>query len=125
MTATPDTKAARKAVITAAMDLAADVAENRLDPAALTAQLNAEAQTLFGAVVGPDDPLWPLQLDVTRQVLAAGGVPADELSEWLAVARRREAVSSETGSETQQSDARVPVAELNLGDHCPSCDTGP
>ncbi|WHU48668.1 flagellar hook-length control protein [Gordonia sp. L191] len=107
MTATPDTKAARKAVITAAMDLAADVAENRLDPAELTAQLNAEARTLFGAVVGPHDPLWPLQLDVTRQMLAAGGVPADELSEWLAVARRREAVSSETGSETQPPEPDV------------------
>ena len=48
----------------------------------------AECSTLLGNVTGPDDPLWPLQVEVCRAVLAAGGIPADELSEWLAVARR-------------------------------------
>lgn len=45
-----------------------------------------ECRELFAAVVGPGDPLWPLHIEVTRQVLAADGIPAGELTEWLAVA---------------------------------------
>ncbi|MFA1701656.1 flagellar hook-length control protein [Mycobacterium intracellulare] len=76
-------------VVTAAMSIAKDAAEGRLAPTDLQTQAVAELRELFGTVVGPDDPAWPVQLDVARQVLAAGGIPADELSEWLAVARHR------------------------------------
>ena len=41
-----------------------------------------ECRELFGTVL-------PLHVDIARQVLALDGMPADELAEWLAVARRR------------------------------------
>lgn len=86
----PDRLALAQASIDACMDVAADVAEARLDPARLAAAVAAEQRALFGTVVGPGDPLWDLHCDVARQVLAAGGVSGDELAEWLAVTRRRE-----------------------------------
>lgn len=76
--------------IEAAMSVADDVAQGRLDPATLEQQAVTELRELFAVVVGPDDPLWPVQLDVARGVLAAGGLDASELSEWAAVARRRD-----------------------------------
>lgn len=79
----------KRDAVEAAMALADDVAEGRLTPAQLEAQAAAELRALFGTVVGEGDPAWPVQLDVARGVLAAGGIPADELSEWLAVARHR------------------------------------
>lgn len=75
--------------IKAASSVARDVADGRLDPADLEATAVAECRALFGTVAGPGDPLWALHLDVARQVLALDGVPADELAEWLAVARQR------------------------------------
>lgn len=76
-------------VITAAMSVARDAAEGRLAPAELEAQAVAELRSLLGTVSGPGDPLWALQIDVARRVLAAGGIGADELAEWAAVARAR------------------------------------
>lgn len=92
----------KRDVIESAMSIADDAAQGRLDPAALEAQAVAELRKLFGAVVGPDDSAWPVQLDVARQVLALGGVPADELAEWLAVERQRagEPVSQPDPDET-------------------------
>jgi hypothetical protein len=75
--------------IKAASSVARDAAEGRLSPAALEQHAVTECRGLFGTVAGPDDPLWSLHLDVARQVLALDGVPADELAEWLAVARQR------------------------------------
>jgi hypothetical protein len=76
--------------IKAAMAVAKDVAEGRVVPAQLDAAALEACRSLFAAVVGPDDPLWALQAEVARQVIAQGGVTANELSEWLAVQRRRE-----------------------------------
>ncbi|WP_188108865.1 flagellar hook-length control protein [Mycolicibacter arupensis] len=75
--------------IKAAASVARDVADGKLAPADLEAAAAAECRALFGTVAGPDDPLWPLQVDIARQVLALDGVPADALAEWLAVARQR------------------------------------
>lgn len=75
--------------IKAASSVARDAAEGRLSPAALEQQAVTECRELFGTVAGAVDPLWPLHLDVARQVLARDGIPADELAEWLAVARQR------------------------------------
>lgn len=80
----------KRDVVTAAMSLADDVAEGKLDPATLEQQAVAELRELVGTVVGEEDPLWSLQLQVASGVLAAGGISTDELSEWLAVQRRRE-----------------------------------
>lgn len=83
------TTAGAVAAINAAMDVAADVAEGRLAPAQLTAEAVEACRELVGTVAGAEDPLWPVQLDITRQVLAAGGIPAGELAEWVAVMRTR------------------------------------
>lgn len=81
---------AGQTAIKAAMSVAKDIAEGRIAPAQLADVALTECRSLFGAVVGPADPLWPLQAEVARQVLAAGGVPANELQEWLAVQRQRD-----------------------------------
>jgi hypothetical protein len=93
-------------VIKAAASIARDVAEGRLDAAALDQAVADECRELFGTVTGPADALWPLQLDVCRQMLAAGALSANELSEWLAVARSR---AGEPVSAPTVSDGRVPT----------------
>lgn len=77
-------------VITAAMDLAKDIAEGRRSAASVEADAVEACRELFGVVHGPEDPLWSLHVDVARQVLHAKGFSSDELAEWLAVARTRE-----------------------------------
>ncbi|OMC05675.1 hypothetical protein A5735_05015 [Mycolicibacter heraklionensis] len=85
---------AKESAVKAAMSIATDVTEGRLDPDVLGAQALDECRTLFGRVAGPGDPLWPLHVDVARQVLAlgsaGGGIPAHELAEWAAVEKRAE-----------------------------------
>lgn len=73
--------------VRAAMAIARDIAEGRLDPADLAAVTATEQREAFGRVAGPGDALWELHVEVARQVLAAGGVPVDELAEWVAVFR--------------------------------------
>jgi hypothetical protein len=75
--------------IKAASSVARDIADGRVSPSELEGQAVAELRDMVGEVVGPDDPAWPLQCDITRRVLALDGLPADELAEWLAVARQR------------------------------------
>jgi len=77
--------------IKAAMSVARDLAEGQLSPAQMAAELEAHCRELFGQVIGPDDPLWELQVRVARGVLALGGIPANEIAEWLAVIRATEA----------------------------------
>ena len=111
-----------------AMSAAKDIAEGKLAPAALDAAVADECRELFGAVVGPTDPLWPLHVDVARQVLALGGVPADELTEWRAVARSREpeppqAVTPSAPHQTGTgSDAPGEPVSAADGPHSPESD---
>lgn len=86
------TTAEEARAIKSAMSVARDVAEGRLLPSDLAQEALEAARGLFGTVAGPNDALWPLQADVARQVLAFGGVPANELAEWLAVQRAAEPV---------------------------------
>ncbi|TDZ43084.1 flagellar hook-length control protein [Mycobacteroides franklinii] len=79
--------------IKAAMSLAKDVAEGRLDPASLNAAVAAECRELFAFVSGPGDPLWDIHVEVARQVLALDGIPVDELAEWLAVTRKAQGIN--------------------------------
>jgi hypothetical protein len=81
-------------VIRAAASVARDAAEGGLSPAALQEQAVAECRELFGTVAGPGDALWELQVEVARAVLAQKGIPADELSEWFAVARQHTRLTS-------------------------------
>lgn len=79
----------KRDAVDAAMGLAEQIAEGRLDPTDLQQQAVAECRALAGEVVGPDTPLWTLQCDIARQVLSLGGIPAAELAEWAAVFRHR------------------------------------
>jgi hypothetical protein len=78
----------KRDAVDAALSVAQDAAEGRLDLTALQEQAVAECRALFGTVAGPGDALWDLHVDVARNVLAQKGIPADELTEWLAVARQ-------------------------------------
>ena len=85
-------KDAAKAAVTAALAIAEDVTAGQLDPLALQAAAVQECRNLFARVAGPEDPLWAVHVDVARQVLAVGGgIPVDELAEWVAVYRAAEA----------------------------------
>ncbi|WP_396913215.1 flagellar hook-length control protein [Mycolicibacterium sp.] len=95
--------------IKAASSIARDVADGRLSPTDLEHHAIAELREMVGTVAGPDDPAWSLQCDIARQVLALDGVPADELAEWLAVARQRvgEAVSAPTPAGTSPGPVQL------------------
>lgn len=101
--------------IKAAASVARDVADGKLSPADLEAQAVAELQRLVGTVVGPGDPVWELQLQIARGVLAADGLSADELREWLAVARHRagEPVSPPDPDETTAAVESLPSGMLS------------
>ena len=89
-------KDAMKAAVTAALQIAEDVTAGHLDVTTLDALALEECRNLFARVVGPGDPLWDLHVDVARQVLAVGGgVPVDELAEWVAVYRAAAADAAE------------------------------
>ena len=85
--------------IKAALSIADEIADGRLDPTEIEATTTAECRALVGQVIGPTDPLWELQLEVARGVLAAAGLPADELAEWLAVQRATEGDAEVSGDE--------------------------
>jgi hypothetical protein len=99
----------KRDVVDAAMSIAKDAAEGRLSPAELDAAVVEECRELFGIVVGEGDPMWPVQVEVARAVLAAGGISIDEQVEWLAVARHRAqmAIGSAEG-------APIPAAPVSL-----------
>lgn len=93
-------QAAKRQAIEAAMSVADEVADGRLDPAAVEAAAVEACRTLFGQVVGPGDALWELQVETARGVLAHDGIPYAELAEWLGVHRGRPqepAVEAEDG----------------------------
>ncbi len=107
---------AREHTIKAAMSVARDVADGNLAPASLDQVVVSECRALFGTVTGPDDPLWDLHVEIARQVLARGGVPADELSEWVAVARSRTEAAEERFDTnlTSSDEERVSTATDTL-----------
>jgi hypothetical protein len=80
----------RRDGVEAAMSVAEDLSAGRLDPADVEHQAVEACRELFGVVVGPDDPIWGLQVEVCRGVLAARGIPAAELREYAAVQQRFE-----------------------------------
>ena len=70
------------------MSVAKDLAEGRLTADQLQSYAATSCHELLSTVVGPSDALWDVQLGICRGVLAARGLSVDELTEWLAVARR-------------------------------------
>jgi hypothetical protein len=90
------TASTKRDAVAAAMSIAEDITSGVLEPEQLESEVAVACRELLGTVVGPDDQLlWPLQVQVCRGVLAAGGIPANELAEWLAVARRRAGIEAE------------------------------
>lgn len=78
-------------VINAATDVLDGLTSGTLSASAVERRAVDACRDLFAVVGdGPADPLWTLHGDTTRQYLAAGGLSADELTEWVAVQRRRE-----------------------------------
>lgn len=75
--------------ITAAMSLAEDIAAGKVDPTQLERQAVAELSALMLIEPEPGSELAAVQIESARRVLARGDLPADELAEWAAVARRR------------------------------------
>ena len=81
-------------VVNAASDTLRDVETGVLSAGEVERRAVDACRELFGIVgSGPGDPLWELHGDTTRQYIAAGGMSADEIAEWLAVQQRREAGS--------------------------------
>jgi hypothetical protein len=81
----------KKDAVAAAMSIAEDVTEGKLDPADLQQQVIIACRELVGQVIGEGDDLFPLQTEIARSVLAVGGgIGPDELAEYLALARRRQ-----------------------------------
>ncbi|TDZ77063.1 flagellar hook-length control protein [Mycobacteroides salmoniphilum] len=118
----------KRDAIEAAMNLADDVASGKVDPAHLEQQMVEELHELVGTVVGAGDPLWPLQTEVASGVLAAGGIPTDELGEWLSVQRRRENPDAEPLSAPVPIDGSSTPPEVvssGSGPHGPENDALP
>ncbi|TXH20065.1 MAG: flagellar hook-length control protein [Mycobacterium sp.] len=76
-------------VIRAATSVARDAAEGRLNPADLDAKIAATCAELIDTDAEPGSPLAEVQAAVARRALAAGLLPAAEVSEWAAVAKTR------------------------------------
>lgn len=77
-------------VVNSAFDVQAAITDGTLSAANLEADLVETMCAEFGTVGGPDDPLFELHRDVTRQFIAAGGLTSNELREWLSVRLRAE-----------------------------------
>lgn len=93
-------QAAKRQAIEAATSVAEDVAEGRLDPDELDRHAADAVRDLAGRVVGPGDPIWPLQVEIARGVLAADGIPYDELAQWAGVHRDRPAEADASATDT-------------------------
>lgn len=85
---------AKKQAVDAAISVAEDITAGRLEPAEFEQLVVVEVRRVAGVVVGPPDLLWPVQVQICRDVLAVGGgVPAHELAEWAAVTALKEGVT--------------------------------
>jgi hypothetical protein len=83
--AAPDPDAADAVAV-----LMRQVAEGTLTGAVMAGQAAQRCREVFAVCDGPTDPLWPAHVEICRSVLGFGGLPAAELTQWLAVARNRE-----------------------------------
>lgn len=97
--------------------MARDLAEGKITSDQLEGYADQCCRDVVGIVVGPDDVLWPLQVEICRAVLAARGLSPDELVEWLAVARHgtdEPEPDAGPGPETDETDAE-PEATAETG----------
>lgn len=82
----------KRDAVEAAMSVADDVAEGRLSPDDLERQAVEELRQLVGEVVGPGDPIWPLQCEIASQAVALGAIEPNTLREWATVIDRQRGV---------------------------------
>ncbi|MGO8964303.1 MAG: hypothetical protein ACLQGN_11790 [Mycobacterium sp.] len=110
----------------AALTTAEDIEAGRISPADLDQAAADECRKLFGTVAGPDDPLWSLHVDIARQVLAKGGIPVGELTEWVAVARSRTG-GGESGPPATPAEREAPPKVMTPPSpfRCPTGRTAP
>lgn len=71
--------------IEAVMQIAADLAEGKITPAEVEVPAVEQCRQLFSHVVDDGSELAELQASVARKAIAAGLIPVNELSEWVAV----------------------------------------
>jgi len=100
-------RAGKRGDVAEAKYLAHELATGRLDQAEIDRLGLEECRGLFGDVIGPQDPIWPLQVEVARRVLALNGLPASELGEWAAV------VQSYEDSQREPDDLDADIAEVS------------
>lgn len=81
----PDVAAAEAVAV-----LMTEVSEGRLTADTLAERATQRIREIFGTCDGPTDPLWPVHVELARQVLGHGGLPAAELAQWLSVVCSRE-----------------------------------
>ncbi|VBA56241.1 flagellar hook-length control protein [Mycobacterium attenuatum] len=108
------TTVTRRDAVDAAMSVAQDVAEGRLDPSALQDQAVTELRELFGTVIGADDPLWSLHADVARQAVGLGALSPEELREWAAVLDRQRGVEQPTEPSESSCPHDDPLPAVSL-----------
>lgn len=107
-------------VVESAYAVLGELTGGTLSGAAVELRAVETCRQMVGTVAGPDDPLWSVQLDIARQVLGLGGVPADELTEWLSAARSRE---NPAGAEDCPSASVSSLTEAHgLGNGGPDAD---
>lgn len=104
----PDVAAAEAVVV-----LMTEVSEGRLTAATMADRAAQRIRELFGECDGPTDPLWPVHVDLCRQVLGHGGLSAAELTEWLAVQRRRETGAEPPAPTENDASADTDAAEVD------------
>lgn len=102
-------------VVESAYAVLGGITDGSLSGAAVEQRAVEVCRRTFGAVGGPDDPLWPVQIDVARQVLGHCGIPAAELAQWLSAARSRENPGSATDCQSASVSALSEAHSLDSG----------
>ena len=84
-----------------AMRLARDAAEGRIDPDDMVPAFLDETRELCGQVIGPGDPMWTVQVEITRDVLG----PVDAVYDRAALALTAALTASITLAACGQEDS--------------------
>ncbi|MEU7767916.1 flagellar hook-length control protein [Nocardia sp. NPDC049190] len=92
----------RTQLVDEVMTVAGDIADGRLDPAALERRAAEACTDLMTTTFDPHGPIREAQVAVARGVLAAGWLTADEVAEWAAVLRRAEATADPADSDSDR-----------------------
>ena len=102
----PDVAAAEAVAV-----LMTEVSEGRLTAVMMADRAVARCREMFGHCDGPTDVLWSVHLEICRAVLGHAGLPANEVAQFLAVARNCEnpgAAADSTASVSFAQDAHSP-----------------